>query len=320
MSTKVTARSLSDIVPLLPFKFGYTVHRSIVLMTLKGHALGTSARFDLGLAREDIATVIAALERNEPALSGFIVIGFEDTDGESRPTAELVTQLLIESRPAAALFTARVHGDRCYENDDARGVEVPPASADAAEYVFAGVQPLPGRDAVSGLYAPRGGGDSGGSSEPPLTAAQAREALRVWSVIVSADVGSPPVSSLTPDEVVLAARLVAPVQGPEIRDALIAALCGMRSGAGDPGFVAQVRAAVGSPVLSAALVFRLAEVVRVMPRERCVPVLTIAAAAAWYAGFGTHAGVALGHALSLDPTYRLAVLLQACVRGGARPA
>lgn len=123
------------------------------------------------------------------------------------------------------------------------------------------------------------------------------------------------------EEVVLAARLVSPVQGPEHRDAIVGALCGMRSGSvGDEGFVTQVWVALGSPVVSRALMFRLAEFVRRVPVGLSVPVLTAAGAVAWYAGSGAHAAAALHRALGLDPQYRLALLLEAGVRIGLRPA
>lgn len=318
--TKTSVRSLSELAAVVPYTLGYKVSRSVVILGVVDTVVAVTVRCDLGMTREHVDTVLNALSRNGCRPSAFIVFGFEDRALESEPTLDLVSQMLSDAHPDATIAPARVHGGHCYAPDDMHGTPIPDAPPAVAAMVESGIDPLASRTAVDDLYTPAAD-DANSHEDAPLTPAEIRDAMTVWATIASADAFGVSVSSLSSEQVVLAARLVSSVQGLEHRDAIVGALCGLTpSLVGDEGFATQVRVALGSPVVSVALMARLAEFVRRVPVGLAVPVLTAAGAVAWHAGHGSHASAALEAALRLDPQYRLALILEASVRLGMRPA
>lgn len=318
VQTTPAVRNLSELAAAMPYMLGYRAIQSIAIVCVVDRLVVGTARCDLGLSRDHVGTVLDALSARGFQPTAFVLLGFEDRAGQSTASLELVSEVLAHAHPTAAIETARILDGHCYEGDDAVGVPLPAETPTIAALVVSGADPLANREAVEDLYTPAPNSEPAPGHETPLTPAQIRAAMTVWATIASAGEG-PVVSSLSGDEVMLAARLIGPGQGVAHRDAVIAALCGIEEGGGEPGFVAQVRGALGAPVPSAGLMFRLAELVRRVPESECVPVLTAAGAVAWHVGRGTHASAALERALALDPEYRLARLLEAVVGLGVRP-
>ncbi len=161
-------------------------------------------------------------------------------------------------------------------------------------------------------------------------AASPQRALPDWGRFL--DAAGPGLAQAAPSAAA-AARMAASLADVSVRDLLLTWLCPgtLDPQAFDPRLVSLARAFLpgGFPALgeegvaaaerSAALVERLCWLARHAPSDLAPGVLTLLAAYAWWLGDGALASTALDRALSVDPAYRLARLLEQLVGLGVAP-
>jgi hypothetical protein len=65
---------------------------------------------------------------------------------------------------------------------------------------------------------------------------------------------------------------------------------------------------------------RLEQVCRLTPAAHAAPLLSVVASLAWWCGDGARAGIAVDHALDLEPDHRLCRLVRQSLDHGIRPS
>jgi hypothetical protein len=155
--------------------------------------------------------------------------------------------------------------------------------------------------------------------------------LAAWSLVLCDQDDGDPIRLLPPQDLAMLAISLTDV---ELRDALIAWLCPgtLSLDLIDPILTAQLRRALSEPpwldggVREMAQVIgrqrierRLCELCAALPGALAVPALTVLASFTWWRGDGALTRVALDRALRIDPTYRLAQLLERMVDLAIRP-
>jgi hypothetical protein len=311
MPSPLTLRSTADILSMVPYLLGFHPSDSVVLLGLRGGRVVFQVRGDLPGAAE--AADHYAVVVNRQQVSDVIVIGYG-------PAAAVTPGVLAVDRQLAALHlnvldVLRVTGNRfwsyvCDSLDccPAEGTAFDPVNGPiAAAAVVAGHVALPTRAAVARRLAPLGG-----LTRVDMTRATARADQRLIELIEAAD---------DPSEVLRAAGVAA----------VDAAVRRHRGGGElDNDEVAWLTVVlVYLPVRDHAWeavggdlevhVSLWTEVLRRAEPELGVAPAALLGFAAWRAGDGVIASMALERALAADPDYALARLLAEVIAGGLPP-
>ncbi len=343
-------RSSQELLTAVPFLLGFHPENSLVVLTLRDDRLGLTARVDLPddptshAAALLAQSLLPALLREE--LDTAVLLGYEDTPGDSVPVLETITQALA-SHGVRLKDRLVVRGGRWRSLDcpdpgccplDGSPVPLPvDAPAVAAEFVGAGVSPHATRaDLAAALEAGLDSGPVGqllASAGVGVAPRTGPEAAALFGRILGFPSASAP---LTVEDAADGARCLRDVQ---VRDALVAWLT---PGTLDPNVFGrdaqEVLAALPhpSPVEGEGeregdgagcrvvanlngVQDRLIRLCRMLPDEHATAALTVLGCFTWWRGDGALTRVALDRALRCDPGYRLARLLERLVDLGIRP-
>ncbi|GAB3446298.1 hypothetical protein GCM10027517_28340 [Phycicoccus ginsengisoli] len=353
----IRLQSPSDVVAVLPYQLGYHPQDAVVVVTLRGRAVGLVERIDLPPPEhvgEAADALVAPLLGDPP--DAVVLVGYESSAGAAMP---LLDRLRTGCRLAGVDVLDRVvvRDGRWYSPDcdqgccppQGRPVDDTSAAPGVAELVAMGVSPLASRAAVADVVAAdpcvapavgrvlarrSGPGPGRGSTAgAPARGRGGDEQRRAWLVQWAAalDVGpdAPAVETTGPDEV---AQLVLSLADVELRDGLIARWCPdtLPLDALGPVLADQLRTVLPEPPWARPgadgpapdagrrALARLEWLARATPDEHAPPVLTVLASLAWWLGDGAVAREALERALDARPDYRLALLLERMVDLGVR--
>jgi hypothetical protein len=340
MTHALNLTSPGELIAAVPFLLGFHPCRSILLMALRQRRLNLTQRLDLPDAGQEFqaaAAMIGPLLRDQP--DSALVIGYEDHPGQSRPIIDRLSALLAQNQipmvDRLVVYEGRWRSLDCADPHccPPDGTQVPePADVPhiAAEFVGAGVAPLTARV------------DLQDSVEAQASAAH------VGTILERMDIGGKETGALelSPDSVadswarVVDLRPDAPLPSVEdaavtlislrqvgIRDGIIALLMSStlapdRLPADVRDLTDAIRRKVPVPLTDHSwdrgLQQRLTALCRLAPDEHAAAPLTVLASYSWWAGDGTIARVALERARRCDPTYRLALLLEAMLDLGIR--
>lgn len=337
-----------DLLAAVPHLLSFQPTESLVLVTLhtasNATRLGMVARVDLpsaGQAAECVEALLPALYREAPSKA--VLIGYGKGTADVYVAVEMAAEL-IAANGCPVMERITVVGDRWRSIDCTVPGCCPPEG-----------QPLPGREAVVGLEFVVGVGSAPAVSREALAervapgaraAAVGRECERqariegevtisrgtaAWGRLL--DVSQPLDLSASADATLaLAALSLHADNTPALRDALAAwlspgvlplesvagpSLDGLREHLPLPWWQdgSDQEAEVAARHF---LVDRLAELATSLPDDYAAPVLTLLAQVAWVQGSGAMANVALTRALTAQPDYRLALLLDRMVTLGVR--
>lgn len=315
-------RSVADVLAVVPYLIGFHPTDSVVVIALLGRQVVFAARGDLpgpdasAAEREQLAACIAgAVDRQEAA--GVVVIGYGDPDRVA-PAVRAVSDSLGRTG-LAILDEVRVAGDRywCLLCDDPDccppdGIRFDPETSEvAAAATFAGQVALPDRAALARQVAP-----IEGLARESVRQATLRAEGRLEQLLTGAGetdlLGARALRTAGEDAV--AGALDRHREGGRLTDDEIAWLSlllvylpvrdhAWRGLTGDDWQVAL-----------------WTDVVRRAEPDMAAPPASLLAFAAWRAGRGALAAVALDRALRADPTYSMALLLDQAVRAGIPPS
>jgi hypothetical protein len=324
--------SPGELIAVVPFLLGFEPRRSVVLMALRQRRLSLTQRLELpdaGRELEATAAMLRPLLRDRP--DSALVIGYEDEPGQSRPIIDRLSVLLADSNIRAVdrivVYDGRWRSLDC-DNPGCcppDGTQVPePADVPhiAAEFVGAGVAPLPGRaDLRQSVQAQPAAADvrniidriDAGSEESGTAGQSGDPVADSWARLLDPRPDAPPLSGQDAAVALVSLRQVG------VRDRIVALL--MPSTLAPDRLPAEIRKLTDSiqqkiPVLltepscQRGVQERLTALCRLAPDEHAAPALTVLAAYAWWRGDGVTARVALDRALRCDPAYRLALLLE----------
>lgn len=339
-------RDLGELIALLPHQLGYRPRSSLVIICFDhrpgGSApgrsgMGLTVRVDLPPAGEErgmTADLLVIVGRESPDAVTLLTFEEEGDDG-----SELLA-LLGDGCADLGLGVrrARVRDGRWLSVDDGeasepRWHEVPDPSAipAAAELVLLGSAPVGERADLERLL----------DGEAPLThravEAMFRERLdRGWPFVRSGHhaaaaalwgraLRAPEDPRSGPD---LSAgdltELLLSLLDIEFRDALLGSLAPEEFGSETTGaseLSGQVDQALAGAVAQGwtAVINRLASLVRRVPRGLSAPLCTLLAVTCWSHGDGTLANIAVARALSVQPDYNLAKLMDAALEQALQP-
>lgn len=350
----LSVRSPGELVALVPYQLGFHPSDSHVIIGLSGQGgrvvgvcrfdhlpelsgplSGSAHRPDLGRAEQSDApsgdcTVVlqTAQALRRAGVGSAIVLSFDETTTTTTSGFQVVASGLVECG-IAVLFEAVVRDGYGWVRPDAaspgQGFVVPEASrvAAVAHYVGSGVAPLAGRADVALLV-----GEDAALASPVASALTRSAAAGVgptrrassWGRIATVD-------SYRGSDAVEVAAMALSLTDHDWRDGLMTSFC---PGALPVDLLAEAtrralrrafppaRAQVGpQEVLQ-----RLCGLCRQMPDSGgavSAEVLALTAAVAWHLGEGALAGDACQRALRLDPTHRLAGLLERVLCAGLQP-
>lgn len=344
----IRLQSPSDVVALLPYQLGYHPQDAVVVVTLRGRAVGLVERIDIPPPQhvpEAADALVAPLLGDPPDAA--ILVGYESEAGASLP---LLDRLRRGCRLAGVDVLDRVvvRDGRWYSPDCEQGccppeglpVEDTSAAPGVAELVAMGVSPLASRAALADVVsadpavAPAVGRAlarrrSGGLRRPPRphgSVDDRRSWLLQWAEVLDVADDAPAVEDTSPATV---AELVLSLDDVELRDGLVARWCPdtLPLEALGAQLAHQLRTLLPEPPWAAGddaptagrrAVARLQWLARAVPDEDSAPVLTLLASLAWWLGDGAVAREALERALAAQPDYRLARLLERMVDLGVR--
>jgi Domain of unknown function (DUF4192) len=284
-----TLRSLRDLLAIVPYLLGFHPTDSVVLLALRGRQIVFQVRGDLDSAvPEHLAALVA---RQDPTSA--VVLGYGGGAGVT--PVVLGVRAAVESAGVPVLDVLRVADGRYWSYLCAEPSCCPPegrpydpaASPVTVEAVVAGYVALPSREALARRLDPVGGTERSARTAAPGRAGRdaVDDAVRRQRVGVR----------LTDDEVAWLSVVLAepPVRG-----------YAWESVGGDLG----------------THVALWTEVLRRGEPDLVLAPATLLAFAAWRAGEGAIASIALSRALAADPTDPMAVLLARALAGGLTPA
>lgn len=327
--------SAAELVAVLPYEMGFRPRRSVVLVGVRDRRVDVVQRVDVtddATAISDICAVfVGNLQRD--GCQAALIVGYEDRPGES---AALGGALASAVRDAGLTLVDEVvvRGGSLVRPGDlgSRAVSLPPDDSvpAVATFVALGRCPAPDRETLAARLKP---------TDTPLRAAVSRAveqrgrgrgpraaaAVGWWAAYLDWT-AYPPAEGVAVSAVDMA-RLILSLRDRRMRDLVIAWLCPgsppMRLL--DAHLVAMATATFRSPVaprdpeVRGWLSDRLGLLIEHCPEAEAPAVLSVLAALAWFEGRGAVAGLAVERALDIDPTYRLARLLERMVRYGIRP-
>jgi hypothetical protein len=302
-----------DIVASIPVLCGFPPRDSVVLISLRGprKRVGLTMRLDLPPAALEQEAAVSLAERIAHDGAGHAVVAVFAAQRRGALVEELVTQL--EQRGVRLLEALHVHGGRwssyvctgsCCPPE---GTPVPPVpTLIEAERVLDGRPVLASRQELVQSLAPpvllaRAEADQRiAEADSELTELHLTEGREAWRDLVLAE-GREALAHVASGGTVSArsaARLAVALQDVDVRDE-------MATWALDD---------------SDALLSLVTQVVRRAPPPDDAPACTLLAWVAYERGNGAMVNVALDRALDSDPSYRLALLLQAALDGQLPPS
>jgi hypothetical protein len=318
-------RSPGDLLALLPYLIGYVPVDSLVAVALDRGKIILAGRIDLPTgpagteehrvsryeaeARETAATLAAAVVRQTPTI--VVLLGY-GTPARVTPMLEVASGVFtaagVPVRLALRVTDGRFFHDNCPNDCPPEGTAFDPASSPvAAHAVYAGRVALPDRAAYAARLTP-----VEGPERDAMEQASTRAAQRLAQLLDRTTT-----SPNTLDEVGRAA----------IRDALHRYAQGGRLVDDEAALLTvllrhiPIRDHAWSLTDGAAHHIALWTDVTRRTRPDLVPApASLLAFAAWRAGDGTLATLALNRALHADPGYRMAKLLYQVVQAGLPPS
>jgi hypothetical protein len=254
----IRLRGPADILSALPYQLGYHPTDAVVVVTLKGRAIGLVQRLDLPTAEqcgEAVAALLPALTRELP--DAVLLVGYESRVGESLPVLEALAhschELALDVLDRLVVRDGRWFAPDCAGGDccPADGTPLPPPedTPAVADFVALEMAPLKDRASLADQLAPdpdrqaevdgalgaatahhdcpapapggRGAGAPHGVGDHAL-AVQRLRWLATWAVVSDVSAARPPIDGLSPEEV---AALALSLRDVALRDAVIAWLC-----------------------------------------------------------------------------------------------
>jgi hypothetical protein len=332
-----------DIISTLPYQLGFQPTRCVIVVCItRDNRLGLIQRIDLPQEAEiPAATASLGSSLANEAPRAALLLGYEDTQGESLPMLDsvsgLVSELGIRITDTIVVRDGRYFSADCTDLEccPMEGTPLPESPAIAAEYVARGVAPLADREAMlrSIEASPRAmevgariaevlerqfeeirEARSSGREEE-ATHQLYTDASLAWGRILT---GS---EDLRYDDVAAATLVLSDVA---YRDALLAYMTpGMLTDdmidADTRGYMALLPAATWLDGGAGTVQHRLVTMCSLLPDEVAALPLVVLANFTWWRGDGATASAALGRALRCDPDLRLAQLLSAMVQLAIRP-
>lgn len=340
----ITLHGPQDVLAVLPYQLGYHPRDALVVVALRRRAVGLVQRLDLPRAEHvdaAVAAMVPPLLREKP--DGVLLVGYEDESGAATPVLAALRTRCAELG-LAVLDTLVVRDERWYSPwcvdgccpSDGSPLPAGGHTPAVAEFVGLEVAPLSGREELRALVA-AGPASVTGPVTSRVRAQEAAgaerlsdEALRLWSMVLDVGPSRPPVEGLDADELATLARSLSDVGW---RDALIAWIAPgtLPLEALDARLVRRLRRRLPVPawaerprsaerlIAGRRLEARLAQLCQAVPDSHAPALLTVLASYSWWRGDGTRTRVALERALSIDPGYRLALLLEHMVDLAVRP-
>ncbi|HEY3007974.1 MAG TPA: DUF4192 domain-containing protein [Micromonosporaceae bacterium] len=320
---RLVLHSVADLLVLVPYMIGFHPTDSVVVVALRGKRVVFAARSDLPAAtasaieRRELARYVASVVSQQDA-AGVAVIGYGDPDTVA-PVVRSVADALAETG-LAILDEIRVAGDRYWcllcDDPDCCPPEGVPFDSDASEVAaaatYAGEVALPDRAALSHQV-----GAVDGRARESMRLATARAEDRLRALVEGAT-----------DADVLGARAVRIAGEDAVREAMDRHRDGGGLGDDEVAWISLLLAY--TPVRDFAWrqltgrhdwqVALWMDVLRRAQPNLAAPPASLLAFAAWRAGRGALAAVALERALAADPAYSMAVLLDEAVHSGIPPS
>ena len=306
---RLRASGPSEILQVIPYLLGFHPERSVVLVAMRGKTVVVSVRYDLA-APPELAEPFCRSASRAGTTSALVVIYDDDIDGHPLAhreylgaLAELLEQYDLDGVDALAVGDGRWWSYRC---PNARccppeGTPLETAGALAAGAVAEGLVALPGRADLEAELAPDEErmadvlaallelGDE--EDDRPDNVVRAEEWAAVRRFVAAARRGVNP----TPEQ---SARVLWALMDISVRDATL----GFLTSRPEPKVEAAWR-----------------DLVRVAPPLWRAPVATIYALWCFAAGSGARCNVGIEAALSANPYYSMAKLLDEAVLRGVNP-
>ena len=303
-----------DLLAVIPYLLGFHPADSLVLVGLHQGRIVFCFRADLADPPdpERITTMLAA-----QSLTGVILVGYGPAERVERPSLDVAAALRAAGLPVLdrlRTYDGRFSSDLCRDSAccPPEGLPLPASSRVAAEATVAGLVALPSRDELAEQIAP-----VTGHERVAMERATHRAELRLQSVLDSA--ASPAAA---------AERM--------LTDGLAAVRAADRHARADPGSrLTDDEVAWLGVVLAATQVrdeaWLLAErdltaaralwsdVMRRVTDEYLPAPAALTGFVCWQQGDGAVGMMALGRALSADPSYSMALLLSRALAGGLPP-
>lgn len=312
---KLKLSSPTEVLAAVPYLIGFAPERSVVVLCMRGKQLGLTMRVDLDMPAYELREILLARVRSDGADTALVVIFDPDAAaGSARPGGRLARSLIrtfrqagIHVQDALGVREGRFWSYLCRDGSccPPEGRTVPAAGEDdhsrvAATFVAIGAAPLASRDELDATLA--------GVSGPRATEVRAclDDALRAppahpverWSNLVERYSNGPPRPghALPLAE---AARLIVSLRDVAVRDEIIS----WTAGEALEGVLTLLRelAPLALPPFDTQLLATLAW-------------------AAYSAGDGALASMALERALNAHPHHSLAQLLWTALEAGIDPA
>lgn len=352
MTTTVRPRTPAELAVLVPYQLGYHPRSSLILTAVDGRRLGLLQRHDLTADPDHCPQIardaVAILEREDA--TAVVVMAFEEEDGSSAPLREAVLAEAetngLTVREHLVVRDGRWFAPDCREAccpEDGLPLPCPEDVPAVAAFVHAGVAPWRSREQLVEEVLPEPDEERAGRilvrvqlllDLAVATGTLAERGPRLaddWRAILDPDPSALPVADLGD---ALLARAAVSLEDVHWRDVLMGGLCPgtfpvrvdelpetteVARGATDrcPWATAAGPDDHADEVL--AVRTRLVELVRLLPVGLTPPALTLVAHLAWWCGDGTVAAIALRRALEVDPSYRLAGLMEQLLMHGVRP-
>jgi hypothetical protein len=159
--TSIRLRGPADFLASLPYQLGYHPDDAVLVVALRGRAVGMIGRVDLpppAQVHVAIQTLVPPLLREQP--DGVMLVGYESRADAAMPLLSALRSDL-EARDVHVVHTLVVRGERWYAplcDDGCCPVEgqtlpAPEDTPAVADFIALGVAPLPTRDALAALVA-----------------------------------------------------------------------------------------------------------------------------------------------------------------------
>ena len=319
---RLVLHSVADVLAIVPYLIGFHPTDSIVVVALSGRRVVFAARGDLPPARStaaqrrELAACFAGVVDRQDA-AGIVLVGYGEAD-RVVPSVRAVGDALAATG-LAILDEVRVAGDRywCLLCDDPEccppeGIGFDPVTSEvAAAATYAGQVALPDRAALARQVAPL---------EGPATESMRRATLladgRLERLLAAAD-----------ESDLLGAKALRIAGADAVHDAMESSRHGGRLNDDEIAWLGlllghlSVRDHAWRNLTTDDWQLSLwIDVVRRVQPDRVAPCASLLAFAAWRAGRGALAAVALDRALRAEPTYSMALLLDQAVRAGIPPS
>jgi hypothetical protein len=319
--TRLKVQSTVDLLAIVPYLIGFHPTDSLVVVAMRGGQVVFAARGDLPRPRTSLAARVALADQ----LAGVVsrqgcqtasVIGYGPPDrvAAAVPVAcDALSRCGVEVLDALRVTAGRYFSQLCDDSEccspDGTAFDLN-ASALAAEAVFAGQVVLPDRSALVRQVAP-----VGGLARESMRQATERAEDRLAELVVAEPAGvGGPATVLRAGKAAVREALARGESGGRLTDDEVAwltlLLCHppVRDFAWERTTPDEWQIALWT------------EVLRRADLDLAPAPASLLAFAAWRAGFGSLASVALERALGADPAYQMALLLDDMLRRGVPPS